>query len=124
MSVPSDLLHLAKLSSPFKLEFRQFLKQNRGDKSSQSHGQSGPTQVHYRVPEKGLQILLSRTQAGTGRKAKQEKEETSRNRLQAFSRASVYPARLELNSEKKTSKLSLDSILQMSHMQTINSLLS
>ena len=36
----------------------------------------------YRDRLKGVQILISRTQAGTGRKVKQEQEEISRN--QAF----------------------------------------
>ena len=44
----------------------------------------------HREPGKGLQILLSRTQAGQGRKVKQEQEQISRNHVQAFSGASVY----------------------------------
>ena len=38
----------------------------------------------YRDRLKGLQILLSNSQAGTGRKVKQEQEEISRNHVQAF----------------------------------------
>ena len=38
----------------------------------------------YRDRLKGMQILLSRTQAGAGRAGKQEQEETSRNHVQAF----------------------------------------
>ena len=38
----------------------------------------------YRDRLKGVQILLSRTQAGPGRAVKQEQEETSRNHVQAF----------------------------------------
>ena len=43
----------------------------------------------YRELEKGLQILLSRTQAGPGRAVKQEQEEISPNHVQAISGASV-----------------------------------
>ena len=35
----------------------------------------------YRAEKKSLQILLSRTQAGPGRKVKQEQEEISRNHV-------------------------------------------
>ena len=38
----------------------------------------------YRDRLKGVQILLSRTQAGPGRKVKQEQEEISANHVQAF----------------------------------------
>ena len=38
----------------------------------------------YRAEKKYLQMLLSRTQAGPGRKVKQEQEEISRNHVQAF----------------------------------------
>ena len=38
----------------------------------------------YRDRLKGMQILLSRTQAGAGRTGKQEQEQTSRNHVQAF----------------------------------------
>ena len=38
----------------------------------------------YREPAKGLQILLSRTQAGPGRAVKQEQEEISPNHVQAM----------------------------------------
>ena len=38
----------------------------------------------YRGENKGLFVLLSRTQAGPGRTVKQEQEEISRNRIQAF----------------------------------------
>ena len=40
--------------------------------------------VNYRYRLKGMQILLSRTQAGAGRTGKQEQEQTSRNHVQAF----------------------------------------
>ena len=43
---------------------------------------------YYRAEKKSLQILLSRTQAGPGRKVKQEQEEISRNHVQTF----IYPA--------------------------------
>ena len=38
----------------------------------------------YRDRLKGVQILLSNSQAGTGRNVKQEQEEISRNNVQAF----------------------------------------
>ena len=38
----------------------------------------------YRGELKGLEMLLSYSQAGPGRKAKQGKEEISRNHIQAF----------------------------------------
>ena len=38
----------------------------------------------YRDRLKGVQILLSRTQAGPGRTVKQEQEEASRNHVQTF----------------------------------------
>ena len=43
----------------------------------------------YREPAKGLQILLSRTQAGPGRAVKEEQEEISPNHVQAIYGASV-----------------------------------
>ena len=39
---------------------------------------------NYRDWLKGVQILLSRTQAGPGRTVKAEQEQTSRNHVQAF----------------------------------------
>ena len=44
----------------------------------------------YRAEKKSLQILLSRTQAGPGRKVKQEQEETSRNHVPRLFLGSVY----------------------------------
>ena len=44
----------------------------------------------YRGENKGLFALLSRTQAGPGRTAKQEQEEISRNHVQTFISPSVY----------------------------------
>ena len=38
----------------------------------------------YRGPGKSMRILLSNSQAGPGRKVKQEQEEISRNHVQAF----------------------------------------
>ena len=38
----------------------------------------------YRDRLKGMKILLSRTQAGSGRTGKQEQEQTSCNHVQAF----------------------------------------
>ena len=46
----------------------------------------------YRGANKGLHVLLSRTQAGLGRKVKQEHEEISRNHLQTFICLSVIEA--------------------------------
>ena len=40
--------------------------------------------IVYRARNKGLQILLSNSQAGPVRKVKQEQEEISRNHVQAF----------------------------------------
>ena len=45
--------------------------------------------IYYREPAKGLQILLSWTQAGPGRAIKQEQEEISPNHVQAIYGASV-----------------------------------
>ena len=44
----------------------------------------------YREPAKGLQILLSKTQAGPGRAVKEEQEEISPNHVQAIYGASVH----------------------------------
>ena len=38
----------------------------------------------YRARNKGMQILLSNSQAGPGRTVKQEQEEISRNHVQTF----------------------------------------
>ena len=38
----------------------------------------------YRDRLKGMEMLLTRTQAGPGRTGKQEQEQTSRNLVQAF----------------------------------------
>ena len=51
---------------------------NQGDAYIVSH------HVEYRDRLKCMQILLSRTQAGPGRAAKQEQEQTSRNHVQTF----------------------------------------
>ena len=45
----------------------------------------------YRGENKGLFVLLSRTQAGPGRTVKQEQEEISRNHVQTFIFPSVEP---------------------------------
>ena len=45
---------------------------------------TGTTRSKYRGELKGLQILLSYSHAGPGRKAKQGQEEISRNQVQAF----------------------------------------
>ena len=42
----------------------------------------------YRGVNKGLYVLLSRTQAGPGRTVKQEQEEISRNHVQTF----IFPS--------------------------------
>ena len=44
----------------------------------------------YRARNKGMQILLSNSQAGPGRRVKQEQEEISRNHVQAFIPGSVF----------------------------------
>ena len=44
----------------------------------------------YRAEKKSLQILLSRTQAGPGRKVKQEQEEISRNHVPRLFLGSVF----------------------------------
>ena len=44
----------------------------------------------YRGGNKGLYVLLSRTQAGLGRTVKQKQEEISRNHVQTFISPSVY----------------------------------
>ena len=38
----------------------------------------------YRARNKGMQILLSNSQAGPGRTVKQEQEDISRNHVQTF----------------------------------------
>ena len=48
-----------------------------------------PRQVQQRGVNKGLYVLLSRTQAGPGRTVKQEQEEISRNHVQTFIYLSV-----------------------------------
>ena len=48
----------------------------------------------YRDRLKGVQILLSNSQAGPGRKVKQEQEEISRNHVQAFQPISVNQEKL------------------------------
>ena len=45
----------------------------------------------YRAEKKSLQILLSRTQAGPGRKIKQEQKEISRNHVPRLFLGSVQP---------------------------------
>ena len=47
-------------------------------------------QYYYRGENKGLFVLLSRTQAGPGRTVKQEQEEISRNHVQTFISPSVH----------------------------------
>ena len=44
----------------------------------------------YRGANKGLHVLLNRTQAGPGRTVKQEQDEISRNHVQAFILGSVH----------------------------------
>ena len=47
----------------------------------------------YRNANKGLHILLSRTQAGPGRTVKKQQEDISRNHVQTFIYASVILCR-------------------------------
>ena len=49
--------------------------------------------IKYRAEKKSLQILLSRTQAGPGRKVKQEQEEISRNHVPRLFLGSVVGLR-------------------------------
>ena len=51
-----------------------------------SHNRSSYSMISslYRDRLKSVQILLSRTKAGPGRKVKQEQEESSRNQVQSF----------------------------------------
>ena len=44
----------------------------------------------YRARNKGMQILLSNSQAERGRNVKQEQEEISRNHVQSFIPGSVF----------------------------------
>ena len=46
----------------------------------------------YRGTNKGLYVLLSRTQAGPGRTVKQEQEDISRNHVRTFIFRSGYSA--------------------------------
>ena len=46
--------------------------------------------LSYRGANKGLYVLLSRTQAGPSRTVKQEQEEISRNLVQTFISPSVW----------------------------------
>ena len=48
---------------------------------------------NYRAEKKSLQILLSSTQAGPGRKVKQEREEISRNHVPRLFLSSVHVRR-------------------------------
>ena len=50
----------------------------------------------YRGGNKGLFVLLSRTQEGPGRTVKQEQEEISRNYVQTFISPSVYDLQFNL----------------------------
>ena len=50
----------------------------------------GQLGIIYRGGNKGLHVLLSRTQAGPGRTVKQKQEEISRNHIQTFISPSVY----------------------------------
>ena len=63
-----------------------------GEREGSEHEEScdGPRDCIYRGVNKGLHVLLSRTQAGPGRKVKQEQEEFSRNHVQTFIYLSVY----------------------------------
>ena len=88
----------------------------------------------YREPRKGLQILLSRTKAGPGRKVKQEQEYISPNHVQAFSGAFVHTGRREcpesarrwpslLNTEamesERVSVLALQEFIYFSHVALV-----
>ena len=51
----------------------------------------------YRARNKGMQILLSNSQAGPCRTVKQEQEEISRNHVHAFIPGSVYVLRVTMS---------------------------
>ena len=53
------------------------------------------SKVIYRARNKSMQILLSNSQAGSGRTVKQEQEEISRNHVQAFIPGSVVDMTLD-----------------------------
>ena len=46
--------------------------------------------IVYRGANKGVHVMLSRTQAGPGRTVKQEQEEISRNHVQTFICLSIW----------------------------------
>ena len=60
-------------------------------------GREGIIQILYRGANKGLHVLLSRTQAGPGRAVKQEQEENSCNHVRTFK---SDPVQLKLPSNK------------------------
>ena len=76
----------------------------------------------YRGGNKGLFVLLSRTQAGPGRTVKQGQEEISRNHVQTFISPSVHVSTPNTNcgywriSPKKEQLLPPDNTLSYTHM--------
>ena len=61
------------------------------DQKEPGGGMSTTSEINlYRARNKGMQILLSNSQAGTGRTFIQEQEEISRNHVQAFILGSVH----------------------------------
>ena len=76
------LKHVALPSGRVKLNTSAAAHMNMPADQS-SHG------VQYRGANKGLYVLLSRTQAGSGITVKQEQEEISRNHVQTFIYLSV-----------------------------------
>ena len=77
---------LAENWMPLQFRALHFSPRNepRDREGGKEKGRGGLFLRVYRARNKGLQILLSNSQAGTGRKVKQEQEETSRNHVQAF----------------------------------------
>ena len=56
----------------------------KGEKGTQKADEKTDKLCKYREWLKGMQILLSGTQAGPGRTGKQEQEQISRNHVQTF----------------------------------------
>ena len=73
---------------PASIFFPHISRNNSSEKRSTKRGFFRSTL--YRGGNKGLFVLLSRTQAGPGRKVKQEQEEISRNHVQTLFGSSVY----------------------------------
>ena len=89
----SSSYHLSVLARPPAKNFScaicnmQFVRKDSWGSHMRQHERAAdPVSSYstYRDRLKGVQILLSNSQAGPGRKVKQEQEEISRNHVQAF----------------------------------------